>query len=259
MSEDYLRQTVIDPDLCLVGKKPALEDATSRRDWVRRKYTVEVSPSVLALGKNPYPGLKQSRPIPDLNRDTPAYNACQPWFGDSPLLRFLTPSKLLELGCINTGTGIFSPISPQFRIDEGVAARASQQRTAPGLYIGNHDGIHPILRRNQFRLTSDYEYECLKPTLRIVTNMLEMDSVLDVLWALGQRLTQVRGTERMKDVYIYYTGRSTLQQRRQTAKELEKLSEYVYFEWGDTKNFDYAHGITYPIVDKPGMRGGTTT
>ncbi|KAK6006987.1 hypothetical protein QM012_005995 [Aureobasidium pullulans] len=57
-SEDYLRQTVLDPDLCLIGTKPALEQAKSKRDWVRRKYTVEVSPSVLALGKNPYHGLK---------------------------------------------------------------------------------------------------------------------------------------------------------------------------------------------------------
>lgn len=89
--------------------------------------------------------------------------------------------------------------------------------------------------------------------------MLEMDSVLDVFWALGERLTQVRGTKKMKDVYVYYTGRSTFQQRRQTAKELAKLSDYVYFEWGDTKNFDYAHGVTHPIVDKLGMRGGTTT
>ncbi|KAG9838182.1 hypothetical protein KCU98_g10312, partial [Aureobasidium melanogenum] len=190
LNDDDLRQMILDPDLCLVGKKPALEDATSKRDWVRRKYTVEVSPSVLALGKNPYPGLKQSRPIPDLNRNTPSYDPCQPWFGDNPLLRYLTPSKLMELGCINTGTGIFSPISPQFRIDHEVAARASRQRTAPGLYIGKHDGIHPIVRRNQFRLTSDYEYECLKPTLRIVTKMLDMDSVLDMLWSLGQRWTQ---------------------------------------------------------------------
>ncbi|KAI4732501.1 hypothetical protein E4T50_16926 [Aureobasidium sp. EXF-12298] len=258
LSEDDLRQMVLDPDLCLIGKKPALKDATSKRDWVRRKYTVEVSPSVLALGKNPYPGLKQSRPIPDLNSNTSAYNPCQPWFGDNPLLRYLTPSKLMELGCINTGTGIFSPISPQFRIDAEVAARASRQRTAPGLYIGKHDGIHPIVRRNQFRLTSDYEYECLKPTLRIVTRMLEMDSVLDMLWALGQRWTQVRGTKKMKNVYVYYTGRSTPQQRRQTALELEKLTDFVHFEWGDTKNWDSVSARVYPI-DKPGLRGGKTT
>ncbi|KAG9599672.1 hypothetical protein KCU86_g3408, partial [Aureobasidium melanogenum] len=239
LSDDDLRQMILDPDLCLVGKKPALEDATSKHDWVRRKYTVEVSPSVLALGKNPYPGLKQSRPIPDFNRDTPAYDPYQPWFGDNPLLRYLTPSKLIELGCINTGTSIFSPISPQFRIDAEVATRASRQRTAPGLYIGKHDGIHPIVRRNQFRLTSDYD-------------------VLDMLWALGQRWTQVRGTKKMKDVYVYYTGRSTPQQRRQTAFELEKLTDFVHFEWGDTKNWDSVSARVYPI-DKPGLRGGKTT
>ncbi|KAH0274148.1 hypothetical protein KCU74_g9830, partial [Aureobasidium melanogenum] len=258
LSKAELKLMVLDPDLCLIGTKPALEDAASKHGWVRRKYTVEVSPSVLALGKNPYPGLRQSRPIPELNRNTPAYDPCQPWFGDNPLLRYLTPSKLLQLGCINTGTGIFSPISPQFRIDQEVAARVSRQRTAPGLYMGKHDGIHPIVRRSQFRLTSDYEYECLKPTLRIVTKMLEMDSVLDMLWSLGQRWTQVRGTKKIKDVYVYYTGRSTPQQRRDTAIELEKLVNFVNFEWGDTKNLDGVSARTYTI-DKPGLRGGLTT
>ncbi|KAH0357185.1 hypothetical protein KCU81_g167, partial [Aureobasidium melanogenum] len=258
LSKDELKLMVLDPDLCLIGTKPALEDAASKHGWVRRKYTVEVSPSVLALGKNPYPGLRQSRSIPELNRDTPAYDPCQPWFGDNPLLRYLTPSKLLQLGCINTGTGIFSPISPQFRIDQEVAARVSRLRTAPGLYMGKHDGIHPIVRRSQFRLTSDYEYECLKPTLRIVTKMLEMDSVLDMLWSLGQRWTQVRGTKKIKDVYVYYTGRSTPQQRRETALELEKLVDFVHFEWGDTKNLDSVCAKTYPM-DEPGLRGGITT
>lgn len=237
LSKDELKQMVLDPDLCLIDTRPSRNNATSKREWVRRKYTVEVSPSVLALGKNPYPGLRQSRSIPELNRNTPAYDPCQPWFGDNPLLRYLTPSKLMKLGCINTGTGVSLPISPQFRIDQEVVARVSRQRTAPGLYMGKHDGIHPIVRRSQFRLTSDYEYECLKPTLRIVTKMLEMDSVLDM---------------------VYYTGRSTPQQRRDTALELEKLVNFVHFEWGDTKNLDSVCAKTYPM-DEPGLRGGITT
>ncbi|CAD0086662.1 unnamed protein product [Aureobasidium mustum] len=70
-----------------------------------------------------------------------------------------------------------------------------------------------------------------------IRSMLEMDSVLDMLWALDQRWTQ---------------------QRRHTAHELEKLSEYVHFEWGDTKNLDSVSARVLTI-DKPGLRGGKTT
>jgi hypothetical protein len=258
LSEEYIKTANRDPNLCLVGTKPALEHATSRRDWVRRKRTTEVSPSVLALGKDPYPGLRQRRDMPDWNMTTDEYDYSKPWFGDSLIMRFLTPAKLLELGCINTGTGMFSPISYRYRIDPEVAARASKLRTTPQLYIGDHDGIHPLVRRNNFRLTSDYEYECLKPTLRIVTKLLELDSVLDMLWALGQRWTQVQGTKMMKDVYVYYTGRSTPQQRRDTALELVQLSKYVYFEWGDTETWHLAHAAT-SMLNEPGLRGGITT
>lgn len=233
--------------------------ATSKWDFVRRRATIEVSPSVLALGKDPYPGLKQRRDIPEWNMTTPEYNYSKAWFGDSLILTYLTSAKLLELGCINTDTSVLSPISKQYRIDTDVAGSANKFRTAPKLYIGNHDGIHPLVRRNRFNLTSDYGYECLKPTLRIVTKLLELDSVLDMLWTLGQRWTQVQGTKTMKNVYVYYTGRSTPQQRRHTALELVQLSEYVHFEWGDTKTWDRADAITIPLKGKPGLRGGTST
>jgi hypothetical protein len=258
LSEEYIEHNRRDPDLCLIGQKPALEHATSRRDLVRRKTTIEVAPSVLALGKNPYPGLKQHRDIPGEDSTIPEYDYSEAWFGDSLILKYLTPAKLLELGCINTDTNIFSPISQQFRIDTEVAARASKSRTDTPLFIGNHLGIHPLVRRQMFVSTSDYEYECLKPTLRIVTKMLEMDSVLDLLWALGQRWTQVQSTKMMKDVYVYYTGRSTPQQSQDTALELVHMSRYVSFEFGDAINQYNGYALTYPL-DAPGLRGGNTT
>jgi len=254
LSEEFKHTASLDPDLYPIDAKPALEHATSRRDWVRRDTAVEVSPSVFALGKEPYPGLKFVRQVPEWNMTTPEYNYSNPWFGESFILRCLTPARLLELGCINTDT---TPVSNRYRIDNDVAARASRSRIAPQLYIGRHYGIHPVVRRTNFNLTSDYEYECLKPTLRLVSKLLEMDSVLDMLWALGQRWTQVQGTKRMKDVYVYYTGRSTPQQRRGTALELIRLAEHVCFRFGDTEQYG-AHATTSPIDGKPGLRGGPT-
>ncbi|KAI4717170.1 hypothetical protein E4T48_06648 [Aureobasidium sp. EXF-10727] len=256
LSEDFIRNASRDPDLCLLDQRPDPKLATSKHDWVRRTKTYGVTPSVLALGKNPYPGLRVTRPIPELNQDTPAYDPFKPWFGDSYILNRLTPSRLLEEGCININTGVFAPISPRFCIDGEVATRASQARTDPGLYIGNHDGIHPVVGRNQFHLTSDYEYECLKPTLRVVTKMLEMDSVLDMLWALGSRWTQEVPTKMKKDIYVYYTGRSTHVQRMETAWELEQLSNHVHFEWGEISTLSGAQARTFYVESKPGLRGG---
>ncbi|KAH0290942.1 hypothetical protein M436DRAFT_59945 [Aureobasidium namibiae CBS 147.97] len=255
LSETFIETASLDPDLCLVDARPALEHATSRRDWVRRDTAVEVSPSVLALGKEPYPGLKVSHKVPPGYMTTVLdYNYSQPWFGDHIVLHYLTPARLLELGCINTDT---TPVSNRFRIDPDVLAKANKSRLAPS-YIGNHDGIHPILRRRNFNPTSDYEYECLKPTFRVVTKLLEMENALDLLWALGQRCTQVQGTKLKKDVYVYYTGQSTTQQRQETALELVQLAEYVQFSWGDTVS-DGALAITENIVGKPGLRGGITS
>ena len=254
LSDAFIQTASLDPDLCLVGARPALEHATSRRDWVRRNTAVEVSRSVLALGKEPYPGLKVSHKVPgEYNTTVHDYDYSQPWFGDHAVLHYLTPARLLELGCINTD---ITPVSNRFRVDLDVLAKANRSRLAPS-HIGNHDGIHPILRRRNFNLTSDYEYECLKPTLRVVTKFLEMENVLDMLWALGQRWTQVRGTKLKKDVYVYYTGQSTPQQRQETALELVQLAEYVEFSWGDTDTGS-AHAITQNILGKPGLRGGTT-
>lgn len=256
LSKEFKDTARLDPDLCLVDARPTLEHATSRRDWVRRNTAVEVSSSVLALGKDPYPGLKVSRKVPEWYMTTILeYDYSKPWFGDSLILHYLTPARLLELGCINTDT---TPVSKRFRIDADVAAKASIFRLTPN-YIGNHDGIHPIVRRGNFNLTSDFEYECLKPTLRVVTKLLEMDSVLDMLWALGQRWTQVQGTKLMKDVYVYYTGQSTPQQRQETALELLQLTGYVNFGWSNTNTSNNAHGTTETVVGKPGLRGGTTT
>lgn len=88
--------------------------------------------------------------------------------------------------------------------------------------------------------------------------MLEMDSVLDLLWALGQRWTQVQNTKMMKDVYVYCTGRSTPQQRQDTALELVHMSRYVSFEFGDAIHQYNGYALTNPLK-APGLRGGNTT
>jgi hypothetical protein len=269
LSDEYKHVASQDPDLCLVHEKPDRMLATSKWDFVRRSTTVEVAPIVLALGINPYPKLREKIDIPDF--DQPAYDLQMPWFGKSRILPWLTPHELWERGCINTMLG--KSVSSQFEIDAAVAVKACRDRPTShhtdthgyswhvggrNAYIDSHEGIHPIVCRNNFKNTSDYEYECHKPTLRIVSKMLEMESVLDQLWALGQPWVKVPDTKMMKDNYVYYSGKSTAVQRLKTAQELRQLSNFVYFDWGNVMGLD-AIAYAEALADKPGLRGGDST
>ncbi|THW64368.1 hypothetical protein D6D20_02909 [Aureobasidium pullulans] len=241
-----------DPDLVVFGQPwPDPSTATTAREYCRRLVPIQVSPSVFKLGKHAYPVLKQRRYAS--NRLTPEYDYNKPWMGDrSYILKLITPKKLLDLGCINIDTSDTSPISPQFRIDYAAAAKASKDRNV-SVSPGSEKNIHPLLRRRQFRNTSDWEYEHLKPTLRIVSMMLETSSVLDMLHALGSKLHKKPGTKMFpRDVWVYYTGRSTHMDRAETALETIKMAKFMYFTWmsGDDSG---ASAITSPLKT-PGLR-----
>jgi hypothetical protein len=175
LSDEFKHVASQDPDLCLFHEKPDRMLAFSRWDFVRRATTVEVAPNVLALGKNPYPKLREKIDIDDFEQ--PAYDLQMPWFGKSRILPWLTPHELWERGCINTLLG--KSVSSRFEINAAVAAKACRDRPTShytdthgyswhvggrNAYIDSHEGIHPIVCRNNFKNTSDYEYECLKPT-----------------------------------------------------------------------------------------------
>ncbi|KEQ78005.1 hypothetical protein M436DRAFT_36499, partial [Aureobasidium namibiae CBS 147.97] len=125
--------------------------------------------------------------------------------------------------------------------------------------IGNNDGIHPILRRRNWKDTSDAEYEHLKPVLRIATEMMAMDGFLDLWTALGQplqRLPQNAMLLRQKAEHrVYYTGRTTPGQRGRTQQEMLGLCNYVTFSW---EHDDNLAAVTTPDVNKRGLRPGNS-
>ncbi|KAI4724771.1 hypothetical protein E4T49_07516 [Aureobasidium sp. EXF-10728] len=122
--------------------------------------------------------------------------------------------------------------------------------------IGNNNDIHPCFRRSNWKETSDAEYEYLKPVLRIVTEMMGMDSVLDLWFALGQPMKKLPQTQMLKDQKqkhrVYYTGRSTVSQRIYTESEMRGLQNYVKFSW----TYDDVHGSTMADITKTGLRPG---
>lgn len=172
---------------------------------------------------------------------------------------FLTaPGELQQLGCINLETNDKPDIevSPRFRVDTAALASASTDRHVMNT-IGNNRDIHPCLRRTNWKQTSDAEYEYLKPVLRIVTKMMEMDSVLDLWFALGQPMQKLPRTEMLKAQkikhWVYYTGRSTVGQRVHTKSEMKALRDYVTFSW---LHEDDCPGSTLPDLESRGLRPG---
>lgn len=164
----------------------------------------------------------------------------------------------MTLGCINSETSDGLPVSPQFRLDTQTALTANTNRHAKAKVIGNNDGIHPCFQRTNFLETDDRDYECLKPTLRIVTKMMEMESVMDLWYALGQPLHTGPANEMLDDENIphriCYTGRSTHLTRLETKWEATQLRDFIKFWWAPLSH-ERTYAITHSIEDKTGFRG----
>ncbi|KAI4843072.1 hypothetical protein E4T44_06946, partial [Aureobasidium sp. EXF-8845] len=169
------------------------------------------------------------------------------------------PDELKQLGCINleTNENPVIEISSRFRVDTKGLATASTDRSAMAI-IGNNDGIHPTLRRSNWKATSDAEYEYLKPVLRIVTGMLAMDGILDLWNALGHPLKHLPRNELLrkqkKKHRVYYTGETSLSQRLRTKEEMFALCDFVTFSWKYSKS---ASGYTQATNGR-GLRLGNT-
>ncbi|TIA37828.1 hypothetical protein D6C78_04456 [Aureobasidium pullulans] len=131
-------------------------------------------------------------------------------------------------------------------------ANANKDRSAMKLH-GDLNGIHPCFRRGNWVETSDFEYELMKPILRVASKMLEMPSLLDMWHALGSPLHHKPGTKMMpKGSYVYYTGRSSEDERTKTSAEMERLANYVTFRWEDTGGM---FACTSVDEKKIGLRG----
>jgi hypothetical protein len=164
------------------------------------------------------------------------------------------------LRCVNleTDENPDIEISARFQVDMTALASASSDRSVMTA-TGNNDSIHPCFRRSNWKDTSDAEYEHLKPVLRIATEMMAMDGILDLWTALGKPLKRLVPTKMLRDQKeehrVYYTGRTSPADRSQTKQEMMGLCDYVTFSW---RHDDSSAGETGIIDGKRGLRPGNT-
>lgn len=89
--KELLSEWVRDPPIFLAEPgHPTEYDAKSPVEYVKRKVATYVSPAVLALGKNPYPGIRENRRVPELQTTTPRYHPNRPWMGTNHFLMHIS-------------------------------------------------------------------------------------------------------------------------------------------------------------------------
>lgn len=190
-----------------------------------------VSPAVFAMGKLPYPQLRNLKHFEN-GKTVPSYNPKLPWMGYGKILRYFTPEALIQFGIINLSPSF--RISSNFEVDpRAIKAIRSKERFAP-----DNSGIHPIFKNtpDHWDHTSDQMYEYLKPSLRIASKILDMEVVLDFLTAVGkpwveEEPTLLHEAKSGQKQYPFYPKPLTSAERAVTAEALIHMQDFVDFDW----------------------------
>ena len=257
LPKDVLDSWARSPSLVLDDSAPTSPTtAISAYEYVRILKRREVGRDVLALGKHPFPGLRQARYVPALRKYTPVSKPEQPWMGASMMLRYITPQQLLTMGCINLPADV--RVSEQFMVDQVMLEQAWTEPDRIQPNFGDITGIHPVFRRKNWLGFSDAHYECLKPSLRLASRFLEIPSVLDLLNAVAKPWRKSPGTrlaESKKGFYQFFTGRTTPLDRQWTAGEFVRMQDFVTFSVDKSGENGNAWAVAYSDPSKVGIRG----
>lgn len=214
-----------------------------------------VSPAVFAMGKLPYPQLRNLKHFEN-GKTVPSYNPKLPWMGYGKILRYFTPEALIQFGIINLSPSF--RISSNFEVDpRAIKAIRSKERFAP-----DNSGIHPIFKNtpDHWDHTSDLMYEYLKPSLRIASKILDMEVVLDFLTAVGkpwveEEPTLLHEAKSGQKQYSFYPKPLTSAERAVTAEALIHMQDFVDFDWDFSSPLSVAaYTITRKVWDKSHKR-----
>lgn len=126
---------------------------------------------------HPYPALRGHTTFP-------GYNSNSPWHGNDPLLSTISVGSLDRYGALRAALGKFET-DPKYRTAN---YEYLYKKVHTVSYMPDADDIrlHPVFkRRNCFRMT-DLEYELLKPSFRLATDILGCWEVLGFFLGLSR-------------------------------------------------------------------------
>lgn len=201
------------------------------------------------LGEHPFPELKHYSGIP-------GYEDASDWHGSDPILSSLSVGSLARFGAINVDpqTNLLTvPIYPA--VDESLKNKYFDPQGSPKY---NDAQFHPIFRRKNFSSIDDYDYEHLKPVLKVATEFLSSFDTLGFFKGLfhARKFSGTPEEQRRlgKGMLWKFLPRNigSWKEAMETIQQLRELSNYVTWQYDDARSgAKQALMCTYQDPTKP--------
>lgn len=201
------------------------------------------------LGEHPYPELKHYSGIPGYD------DACH-WHASDPILCSLSVGSLARFGAINVEPRRNLQTVPIYpAVDESLKHRYFDPI---GSAEYNDTQFHPIFRRKNFPNIDDYDYELLKPVLKVATEVLSSFDTLGFFKGLFNAW-KFPGTPEEK----HRLGKGMLWrfsprnlgswgEAMETIRQLREMGDYITWDYDDNRSgAKQALMCTYPYPKKP--------
>ncbi|KAG9843642.1 hypothetical protein KCU98_g5884, partial [Aureobasidium melanogenum] len=201
------------------------------------------------LGEHPFPELKNYSGIP-------AYQDACHWHGSDPILSSLSVGSLARFGAINVDprTDLLAvPIYPT--VDESLKNKHFDPQ---GTANYNDAQFHPIFRRKNFPSMDDYDYELLKPVLKVATELLSSFDTLGFFKGLSNAWKFLGTPEEQyrlgKGMMWRFSPRNigSWDEAMETIQQLRELGDYITWGYDDYRSaHKQASMCTYQDPTKP--------
>ncbi|KAG9741388.1 hypothetical protein KCU77_g10364, partial [Aureobasidium melanogenum] len=201
------------------------------------------------LGEHPFPELKNYSGIP-------GYADAYDWHGSDPILSSHSVGSLARFGAINVDPGTNLLAVPIYQaVDESLRNRYFDRQ---GTACYNDAQFHPIFRRKNFPSMDDYDYELLKPVLKVATELLSSFDTLGFFKGLFNTWKFPGTPEEQrrlgKGMLWKFSPRNigSWGEAMETIQQLRELGDYVTWEYDDSRSaHKLASMCTYQDPTKP--------
>lgn len=201
------------------------------------------------LGEHPFPELK-------IYSGIPSYNDSCHWHGSDPILSSLSVGSLARFGAINVDPRTNLLTVPTYpAVDESLKNRYFDPA---GTARYNDAQFHPIFRRKNFPIMDDYDYELLKPVLKVATELLSSFDTLGFFKGLFNAWKFPGTPEEQhllgKGMMWRFSPRNvdSGDEAMETIQQLRELGDYVTWQYDDSRSAHrQASMCTYQDPTKP--------
>ncbi|THY79718.1 hypothetical protein D6C86_01518 [Aureobasidium pullulans] len=192
----------------------------------------------------------------------PAYDERVSWHGGDPVLAAFSVGSLHRFGAMNLRdpNDIFTVPKCSVDVDESLKNKDFEE-----FKNYNDTELHPVFRRKNFHKMDDYDYELLKPVLKLATDIL---GSFDALGFFAGLLKAKPFTGTPEEQHRLGKGLlwkfspdviTSLDQAVDVITHLRDLGDYVDWDYNDDRSTNYgADMATWHMTNKPVRPHGRT-